>query len=182
MATLEPIWIPDKDEALQLRMDVTAHCGPAGLRDSAATTKATSQILFWTTLSASFKFSVSPCIHLFSRTGGSICPEFVWSDLVRRRIQRFGAVRLHQHISHSNGGKLYSHDQKQSKCQRVISPDELNLRWCCSQRTDLLKRRFRASTTTYVWWSNSIQKLKYLPHFHRYAIFSPFYPAVLSMV
>lgn len=70
-----PIWVPDDDSDLQLRLAVIAHTGAAGHRGRQATEKALAARFSWTTLSTDIRLFVRSCIHCLSTTGGETVPR-----------------------------------------------------------------------------------------------------------
>lgn len=70
-----PMWVPDEDVDLQLRLTVIAHTGAAGHRGLQATLDAVRNEFFWTTISADVHLFVSSCILCLSTTGGGNIPR-----------------------------------------------------------------------------------------------------------
>lgn len=70
-----PIWIPDDDAILQLRLSIIAHTGAAGHRGTEATEQALSQRFTWSTLSEDIHLFTKSCIHCLSTTGGETVPR-----------------------------------------------------------------------------------------------------------
>lgn len=70
-----PIWIPDADDILQLRLSIIAHTGAAGHRGREATEQALAQRFTWSTLSADVNLFTKACIHCLSTTGGETVPR-----------------------------------------------------------------------------------------------------------
>lgn len=75
MSDSGPIWVPDEDTDLQLRLAVIAHTGAAGHRGRKATETALTSHYSWTTLSEDIGLFVRSCIHCLSTTGGETVPR-----------------------------------------------------------------------------------------------------------
>ncbi len=56
------IYIPEKDDELQLRICVAAHCGLGGHRGLKATTNIVKEKLHWSTMDADVKAFVQSCL------------------------------------------------------------------------------------------------------------------------
>ncbi len=56
------IYIPEKDDELQLRICVAAHCGLGGHRGLTATTNIVNEKLQWSTMDADIKAFVQSCL------------------------------------------------------------------------------------------------------------------------
>ncbi len=56
------IYIPEKDDELQLRICVAVHCGFGGHRGHTATTKIVKENLHWSTMEADIKAFVQSCL------------------------------------------------------------------------------------------------------------------------
>lgn len=65
----DKIWVPDDDDALQLRFCPVAQTGAAGHRGPSTTKNALAMHFFWSTLSENVCLFVCFCIHSLSTTG-----------------------------------------------------------------------------------------------------------------
>lgn len=70
-----PIWIPDEDAILQLRLSIIAHTGAAGHRGRDATEQALANRFQWSTLPEDIALFTKSCIHCLSTTGGETVPR-----------------------------------------------------------------------------------------------------------
>ena len=69
------VWIPPASEALQLRLAIIAHTGPAGHRGRRSTARTLKQHFFWHTQKKDIENFVQSCIHCISTTGGEKVPR-----------------------------------------------------------------------------------------------------------
>lgn len=70
-----PVWIPDTDTNLQLRLAIVAHTGAAGHRGAQATKDVLARFFVWSTLDEDITLFVKSCIHCLSTTGGETVPR-----------------------------------------------------------------------------------------------------------
>lgn len=70
-----PIWIPETDTDIQLRLAIILHTGAAGHRGRLAPEHEIPPHFFCSTLPADIRLFVSSCIHYLSTTGGESIPS-----------------------------------------------------------------------------------------------------------
>ena len=68
-------WVPDLATALQLRLLIDAHCGPAGHRSFSVTLSSLSLHFSWTTIEDDTSTFFNTCIHCLCTTGGRRIPR-----------------------------------------------------------------------------------------------------------